>query len=64
MKHRKANPKEEFNSPRVAPDIPNDLPVAQDAIQLFREREITIRECRINDLTIQDLSEKALKIES
>ncbi len=44
MKYRKTNPKEVFNSPRAAPDIPPDLSELEDAIELFREPEITIRE--------------------
>ena len=52
MKYRKTNPKEVFDSPRSSARYPADLSELEDAIELFREREITILEQTISDLTI------------
>ena len=64
MKYRKTNPKEAFDTPRIAPDIPTDLSELEDAIQLFREREIIIQEKTISDLTIGTMPDRTLRIEN
>ena len=64
MKYRKTNPKEIFNAPCIAPDIPPDLSELENAIELFRQREITIRESRIGNLSAEDLRESTLRLES
>jgi uncharacterized protein YjbI with pentapeptide repeats len=64
MKYRKASPKEAFNAPRIEPDIPAELPQLEDAPGLFRQREITLRECRISNFSAEDLLENTLRLES
>ncbi len=64
MKYRKTNPQEAFDTPRIAPDIPTDLSELEDAIQLFREREIIIQEKTISDLTIGTMPDRTLRIEN
>ena len=63
MKYRKTSTKETFNAPRIEPDIRPELPQLEDATELFCQREIVIRECRISNFSAEDLRENTLRIE-
>lgn len=64
MKSRKANPKNAFNAPRVAPDLAPDLSELKDAIQLLSEPESTVQEKIITDLVIGAMRGRVLRIEN
>ena len=63
MKQRKSQAREELHAPRAVPALSPVLPEAENAVELFQEREITVRELSITDLKLEGLLDKRLRIE-
>jgi uncharacterized protein YjbI with pentapeptide repeats len=64
LKTHKSKPTKTPSTGRDAPDISPDLPRLAAAAELFRSPEIVVRDCMIENLTLEDFSTQSILFEN